>query len=227
MADESLTDNTDEFWERRHDLTPQATTDADIRKRAENSRRHLVLLADITDRIVLSQFDYELAGLGQFDCIVPVPPQYIHVTVKVVGNVVEKPQGDSDLTTEQEERIAEAMRSAFTGIEPFTVEFPRLNLFPSVVYAEVADGGRFSGLNRRACDISDVPVWGRDGESFIPHVTLGQFVHHDDYEQLVSYLEANRTMMADPIEISELELVALDPAERYPPFETIETFNLG
>jgi 2'-5' RNA ligase len=227
MVEEPLVENETEFWERRHDLTPQTTTDADIRERAANGRRHLVLLANITDGTVLSQFESALTALERFDCIAPVPLRYLHVTVKVVGNVVEKPESEAELTSKQEERIIESARSAFANIEPFTVEFPQFNLFPSVVYAEVRDGGRFSELNRRACNIPDIPVWNRDGERFIPHVTLGQFTHGEEYEQLLSHLEANRRIVINPIEVSGIELVSLDLAERFPAFETLETFDLG
>lgn len=186
-----------------------------------------MFLANITDETVLSQFESTLGALGRFDCLAPVPPRYLHITVKVVGNVAEKPASDAGITPEQEKRIIETMRSSFTDIEPFTVEFPRLNLFPTVVYTEVADDGRFSDLNRRIRDISAVPVWTRDEKGFIPHVTLGQFVHSEEYEQLIEYVETNRTTDIDSVEISAIELVALDLAERFPPFETVETFDLG
>jgi hypothetical protein len=57
MTDESSAKNETEFWERRHDLTPQATTDADIETQAENGSCHLVLFTNSTDEAILSQFE--------------------------------------------------------------------------------------------------------------------------------------------------------------------------
>lgn len=225
--DESVANDPAEFWKQRHDLTPRTTTAADIEDRAANGGRHLVLVADITDETVVSQFEPVLTALERFDCIAAVPPSYLHVTVKVVGNVVENPKNDAEFTEEGEGRIVEAVRSAIAGVEPFTVTFPRLNLFPTTVYAEVADGGRFAELNRRVCDVPDVEAWDRDGEGFVPHATLGQFIDTDGYERLLDYLEANRAVRAGPLDVSAIELVAIDLAERFPAFETVERFDLG
>jgi 2'-5' RNA ligase len=227
MTEESLAEGPTEFWERRHELTPQATTDTDIEERAENGGRHLVILADIADEDILSQFESELSGLDRFDCIAAVPLQYVHVTVKVMGNVVSEPRNEADLIAEDEGRIVAAAGSVFSDIEPFTVDFPQLNLFPTTVYAEVADDGRFSELNRRICDVPEIPVRNRDGQGFIPHATLGQFVSDREYKRLIEYIEANRHIDIGPIEVSEIELVALDLTTRFPAFETVETFDLG
>ncbi|WP_049899787.1 2'-5' RNA ligase family protein [Halococcus agarilyticus] len=225
--DESVVNDPAEFWERRYDLTPRTTTTADIENRATNGGRHLVLVADVTDETVVSQFEPALTALERFDCIAAVPPSYLHVTVKVVGNVVENPQSDAAFTEENEDQIIEDTRSAFDGFEPFTVAFPRYNLFPGVVYAEVDDDGRFAELNRRVCDVPDVETWDRDGEGFVPHATLGQFIDTDGYGRLLDYLETNRAVRAGPLDVSAIELVAIDLAERFPAFETVERFDLG
>lgn len=224
--DQSTATDPAEFWERRRNLTPQPTTESNIEERAKNGGRHLVLLADIIDKAVLSAFDAELSALNRFDCLEPVPLRYLHVTVKVVGNVVENADAVG-LSDEQETRIIEDVSAAVSGVEPFSVEFPRFNLFPSTVYAEVADDGRLAELNCRACDVPEIEVHDRDRDGFIPHATLGQFVADEDYDQMLDYLEANRSIDAGPAEIGAIELVALDLAERYPTFETIERFELS
>jgi len=195
------------FWNRRRDLTPEPVTPAD------ESARHLVFLADVGGALTES-----CTGLDQFDCLTVAPPDYHHVTVTVVGNV-----GDS-ISESAEERIRDAARDAFVDIDAFDVSFPRYNLFPTVVYAEVDDSGAFAALNDRACAIDDVPVHDRD-DAFVPHATLAQFTEDSDYDELLDVLEANRSLEARAT-IDEVELVAVDPSVRFPDFETVERYSL-
>jgi len=205
MADDLATSPA-EFWERRRDLTPEPGAFGG------ESARHLVFLADVGDALTDAR-----AGLDQFDCLDVAPPAYHHVTVTVVGNVGEA------ITADAEARIRDAARDAFADIDAFDVSFPRYNLFPTVVYAEV-DGGRFAALNDRACAIDDVPVHGRD-DAFVPHATLAQFTGDSDYDELLDFLEANRSLDATAT-VDEVQLVAVDPSVRFPEFETVESYPL-
>ncbi|WP_248907999.1 2'-5' RNA ligase family protein [Halocatena marina] len=228
MSDTAVASDEAEFWERRHELVLSPTTAEDVERRSTESARHLVLLAHITDEAIIRCFESIVADLDEFDCIVPIPVRDLHITVKVFGNVVEEPDGNAEFSQQDEKELATSLRSALGAVPSFPVRFPRFNLFPSVVYAEVTDDGRFSQLNQRVCAIPDVPVWDRDGDGFIPHLTLGEFTQRDGYEQLLQYLEDNHSLDIPPTTISELEFVALDLSNgRFPPYETIETYSLA
>lgn len=206
MADDLATSPAD-FWERRRDLTPEPVTPADA------SARHLVFLASVGDALAEAR-----TGLDQFDCLAVAPPAYHHVTVTVVGNVGEA------VTRAGEDRLREAARDAFDGVEAFDVSFSRYNLFPTVVYAEVDDGDAFAELNERACALDGVSVHDRD-DAFVPHATLAQFTGDSDYDELLDFLEEDRTLDLTA-RIEEVELVAVDPSERFPEFDTVESYSL-
>lgn len=220
MTDDFIAEDTSEFWKKRHDLSPNPIRKSAVQDR--ESGRHLVFLVDVTDEI-LSQFEPMTVALEEFDCLDVWPLEYLHITVKVVGTIGTP---ESELVSADEQRFIDAGHSVFDDINSFTVRFPKLNLFPSVVYAEVADNSRFALLNDRICDISEMPVYDRDRHGFIPHMTLARFTQEEGYESVVEYLERSRHLEIDPIEISTIQLCALDPTEWYPSFETIETFNL-
>jgi 2'-5' RNA ligase len=228
MADDGLATDPAAFWNRRHDLSIAPITDEDVRQRAVGRGRHLVLLARVTDDAVLSRIEPILNRLDGFDCFAAQPTRNLHITVKVLGNVVENPQSEVEFAPREETELVEKLGSALDGAAPFTVEVPRLNLFPDVVYAEVADDGRFATLNHRVCSITGVPVRERDRTGFVPHLTLGHFTRREGYERLLQYLEENRSLDLPPVPVSDLELVALDFSdERFPPYETVRTYSLS
>lgn len=207
MNDDLATDP-GEYWAARRDLTPAPVSLPD------EGGRHLVLLARVPDL-----FAADRRGLADFDCLAVAPPEYLHVTVTPVDTL-----GDG-VPPEAEDRIRRDARDAFADADAFDVRFSRLNLFPTVVYAEVDDDGGFAALNDRACRIPDVPVHDRD-RSFVPHATLAQFTGDDDYDALVDYLEENRALDATA-RVDAVDLVVLDHGRRFPAFETVETYELG
>lgn len=228
MSDDAMASDETEFWERRRDLTVEPTTAADVERRAVGRTRHLVLLARFTDEAVVAGVDPVLERLGEFDCFASQPARNLHVTVKVLGNVVEEPDGDHEFSAGDERRLVASLRSALDSAGAFTVEIPRLDLFPDVVYAEVADDDRFADLNRRVCTLDGVPARERDGEGFVPHLTLGHFTRREGYDRILGYLEQNRSLDLPSVAVDELELVALDFSEgRFPPYETVATYDLS
>lgn len=208
------------FWDDRHEMAVETTTAEDVANRGVD--RHLVFLADVVDESVHDALRPTLDALAEFDCLAVVPEEYLHVTVTIAGNV----GPDCRLSAADEQRVAAAARDAFDGVESFEVTFPRLNVFPSVVFADVADGGAFADLNGRACGIDGIEVHERD-ESFVPHLTLAQFRSTGDYGEFVAWAEANRTLSVPPLRVDAVELVAVSLDERFPPFETVARYPLG
>lgn len=207
------------YWEERHELTPMPTTDADVAERDVD--RHLVFLARLTDEAVREALRPTLDGLAEFNCLVVAPERYLHVTVTLAGNV----GPEHRLTAADENRIAEQARDAFADVAPFEVSFPRLDLFPTVVFASVDDGGTFAALNERACGVDGVEVHDRD-EEFVPHITLAQFRSHEGCDDLLAWLEANRDLDVPPVRVTELELVAVGLDQRFPEFECVARYPL-
>lgn len=228
MSEDAAASDESDFWERRQTLSISPTTEEDLKQRTVRQSRHLVLLAHITDEAVISRIEPVLERLGEFECFAPEPARNLHVTVKVLGNVVEEPDGEDEFTPQDEHELVRLLRAAIGDTPAFTVDFPRLNLFPSVIYAEVADNGQFAELNRRVCDVQGAPVWGRDRDNFIPHLTLGHFTQRDGYDRLLQYLEETRSVAIPSTSIADLKLVTLDLSEgQFPPFETVTTYKLS
>lgn len=217
-----LADDPAEFWERRHDLPVVTTTDADVAAR-ERTRGHLVLLFDLPPD-ASERFAPTLDRLGTFDCLAVAPPRYLHVTVTAVGTVVEESGDPGEVAVSDLDAFAGSIGDALGDLAPFEVRFPRLNLFPTVVYAEVDDGGRFAALNDRVCDLDTVPVHDRDRQ-FVPHAALGEF-RTEDVDGLVAALEAERGLDVPPVTVDRLDLVQVDLSERFPRFDVVRRYDL-
>lgn len=218
MTNEFIAEEPSDCWDARHDLSITPVPSASVRDR--ESVRHLVFIADIPDR-VLSQFESAMAPLVAFECLDVFPLSYLHITAKVVGTL------GISVPADEEQRVVEIGHEVFdVDSEPGSITFPKLNLFPSVVYAEVEDNERFARINDRLCE-SGLPVYDRDRNGFIPHVALARFTQAENHEVVIDFLERNRGLSIDPVEITAIRLIALDPSEWYPSFETVETFALG
>jgi 2'-5' RNA ligase len=192
----------------------ETTTAEDVAER--DVSRHLVLLARPSEAVA-EAFRTTLDALDAFEGLAVPPKRYLHVTVTLVGNVGPEVR----LSPADESRIADDLHEAFAGVEPFEASFPRFDLFPSVVFAAVDDGGAFAELNERACGVDGIRVHDRD-EGFTPHLTLAQFRSQEEYDDVVAWLEEHRELDVPSMRVEEIDLVA-----RFPEFETVERYSLG
>jgi len=237
-----MASDVDEYWARRRDIVPSpdraVVTDGD---------RRLALLANVADGAVLDRVDRLATRLGSFPCLRTTPAEELHLTAKVFDRRVRDaadrdpdPDGGPDAAPDRDpdpdagtpdvtpvERIDRLVRDAVDEVDPFGVRFPRLNLFPDTVYAEVADGGVLSRVNRRLCDRAETLTVDRDAEQFIPHLTLGTFTDDEEYDRLVDYLEANRDPSIPETTVTEFHLVEYDVTAEWPSATTtLRTYSL-
>lgn len=100
-----------------------------------------------------------------------VPPENLHLTIKFLGGV---PQAEAP-------GLADILREAVRGTEPFEVEVAGAGVFPGVKSPRVFWIGfkdpesRLSGLARRVEDALEQAGYPREQRSFTPHLTLGRF----------------------------------------------------
>jgi 2'-5' RNA ligase len=228
MHDEPMASDAAEFWDRRHAVVPSSTGGL-----APDADRRLVLLADVSDPAVVSRYERLRSRLEEFACLCPMRPDSLHVTVKLLeGDFARSGSGPSptaggDASARGRRGMAVTIAEAISRFEPFEVTFPRFNLFPDVVYAEVDDGGRLAELNRALCRLPATTTLKRDGENFIPHLTLGYLTASEDYHDLVEFLERNRELSFPPLLVDRLHLVSYGTTdEGRPTYESLRTFDL-
>lgn len=191
-------------------------------------REHLVFTIEPSPEI-REALAKAAAPLATSDAAIVAPQSYYHVTVTIAGNLVEPgaesgpgefdPDSLKQLRADAKETLAE------TECEPFEASLPRLNLFPTVVFCEVEDGGTLSTLNTELCDVPGVTEHDRD-DDYVPHVTLGHFVQ-TDIGELLKTIEQNRSVDSPPLGIDSVELIGMEFDQQYPERRTIERFPLS
>lgn len=221
MHDDGMASDVDEYWDRRREIVPSpkrpVVTDGDHR---------LALLADVTDGALVDQYERLAARLEGFPCLRSTPADELHLTAKVFDR---RPRGTETESTEAPsvDRVDRLVRDALDGISPFDVGFPRLNLFPDTVYAEVEDDGVLSAVNQALCDRVETLTVDRDAEQFLPHLTLGYFTSDEEYDRLVDFLENNRDPSLPSATVTEFHLVEYgDTAEQSSATTTLQTYSL-
>jgi 2'-5' RNA ligase len=223
MHDEPMATDEGDFWARRREIV----RGPDDRPEPDGGRR-FVLLVDVTDAALCSRYERLRADLDGFDCLTPTPPERLHVTVKAFDFSFESAPTTAAADAAAVDRIDAAVAAAAADCEPFTVDFPRLNVFPDVVYAEIDGGDSLAGLNRRLCDAAGTRTLDRDAEQFIPHLTLGYYTGNEDCAELVSFLERNRELSLPPLRIDSIGLAAYGLTDDWhPDYELLETYDLA
>ncbi len=189
--------------------------------------RYVSFLVDIEPSPTLDSLCELAESLAGFECLAVPDTDYYHVTLKQVGFLVDDPEEADEVTRDDISEIADAARAVFDETESFSISFPRLNLFPSVVFSEVEDEGRLKRVHERLLDVDGVHEGDFDGDEFLPHLTLGHFVDEAEYDALVDWMEANRTLDVPDMRVDSVELAVDDPDSDGASFETIARFGLG
>ncbi|WP_276998751.1 2'-5' RNA ligase family protein [Haloquadratum walsbyi] len=214
MHNEEMASKAEEFWARRRDITPP-TYDSDSKKR-------LVLLADVSDAFACSAYERVVGTLSEFSCFDPVPHEILHLTVKLFDDPVESVTINDNPIKQIDEMIShEIMRT-----DPFEISLTQFNIFPDVVYAEIDDDGKLGDINRRLCAHAETTTLDRDGEEFIPHLTFGYLDDISEYDKLINYLESNRELDLPTLNIDELSLVVREVGEHPPVSNHLKTYEL-
>jgi len=211
----------DEYWDIRRELTPSPNPPV-----IADGDRRLALLVDLADSPVASTYRRLRTRLSEFACVESTPPDELHLTVKLFDHAptAATREGSSSVSAAQ---IADAVTEIADDRGPFEIDFPRFNLFPDTVYAEVDDRGTLTELNRALCRQPWATATDRDGRQFIPHLTLGYFAGTEGYDRLVTFLEDNRDPGFPTATVDELAVVAYDLTSNWgSATTTLRTFSL-
>ena len=220
MHDDEMASDETEFWERRHEMSPSADDEP------PTDGYRLALLVDVANPTVLSAGGRLSASLDQFECFDSSPPAAFHLTVKLFDVSVSPSTVETAHSRPAVRRVDAAVSSVTSEYEPFTVRFPRLNLFPDVVYGEVDDNDQITDLNNRICQKPHVTTLDRDGDNFIPHLTLGYFQNDVNCQEFIEFIESNRELDLPAFTVDTLSLVAYDVGGRPPAYNKLETYRL-
>ena len=152
------------------------------------------------------------------------PDHFLHVTLLLLGFLVEEPRKGNEVSRGSLREIEGRARRVLTGFPAFTVRLANLNAFPAAAFVEVHEGEMLDGLRAALCD-----GCGLKKPSGPPHLTLAYFHAPDGApapEELVSAVARYRDWSVGELEVERVELTTLDLRLEYPAPEVMAEMPL-
>jgi len=150
-------------------------------------------------------------------------PAQAHVTLKFLGDT------DPDRLDPLREALANAVVDA--GVDPFTVEFGGLGVFPSLEYISVVwlgtrtGGDELTALHEAVEERTTALEFDPEDHEFTPHVTLARMEHAGGKEQVQRTVENEDPDVGD-LRVEEVRLKESHLGSAGPTYETVERFPL-
>ncbi|WP_254762629.1 RNA 2',3'-cyclic phosphodiesterase [Natrinema marinum] len=182
----------------------------------------LFVSVDLPDDLAepVADLQAEFAGAGGLNF---TDPEQAHITMKFLGDV------DESQVTDLERELAAAVDDA--GLDPFTVRYGGLGVFPSldyisVVWLGVEDGGdELARLYEAIEDRTTAMGFDAEDHDFTPHVTLAR-MEHAGGKSLVQDLVRECNPTVGEVRVDELRLTESTLTDEGPVYSTVESFPL-
>jgi 2'-5' RNA ligase len=153
------------------------------------------------------------------------PDHFMHITLILLGFLVDEPENDSEISRERLQEIEDLATAALSSFPAFTVKLANLNAFPGAAFVEAHDKGMLDRL-RDALSVS----CGLKKPSGPPHLTLAYLQAPDGTdapEELVSAIARYRDWPIGEITVDNVEMTMLDLGSDYPEPKTLARIPLG
>ncbi len=170
-------------------------------------------------------FEELLSSLESLDVARVHPTHFLHIMMQELGEVSEDQKGRHQITSDRLQEFAGATDAAISQAQPFQLELGGVNAFRDSVILEVHDHGVLSRIHRRLHELAAVPTF--SPYAYLPHITVAHFTGLAASGPIVRALQPWRSTQFGNPEVSEIEIVLLDMAESYPPFEMYHLSPLG
>ena len=142
------------------------------------------------------------------------PDHFMHITLLILGFLVEEPHDKGELSHQRLADLAGRAREALSGFPPFRVHLANVNAFPSAAFVEAHSGGRLEKLQ----DLLSLEC-GMRRPPGPPHLTLAYFHAPNGSaapEPLISAMDRFRDWPVGEVQVDRVELTLLDLKEPYP-----------
>jgi RNA 2',3'-cyclic 3'-phosphodiesterase len=152
------------------------------------------------------------------------PDHFMHITLLLLGFLVDEPEEEDEVSRERLEKIEEGTRRAMSGFPAFTVRLANLNAFPGAAFVELHDGGMLDRLRGAVCGSC-----GLEKPSGPSHLTLAYFHAPDGTpvpEELVNAISRYRDWPVGELAVESVEMTVLDLRLDYPEPETLAEIPL-
>jgi 2'-5' RNA ligase len=163
-------------------------------------------------------------ALAPFPFVSLHPDHFMHITLLVLGFLVEEPKDKGELSHRRLTDFAERAREDLAHFPSFRVRLANLNAFPSAVFIEAHSGGKLEELQ----NLLSLEC-GMKRPTGPPHLTLAYFHTPDGSpapEPLVSTIERFRDWPVGEVWVDRVDLTLLDLRGTYPEPQSVAKMPL-
>jgi 2'-5' RNA ligase len=216
-----------EQWNNRHSLQPNTTTFKPFKGWDNKSKKHLVFLFRISSSTVASRIEVVQSALSESKAFIPFPRDYFHMTFKVWGFLNNDKETPDDISSKELKEVISAMPAKLSSFKRFEISLKRINLFPSVLFIELSNGGKCADINRALVGIPSVNSRWSDYPNYVPHISIGTFKKGRKIIDLVKLVESQRDCQIGNVIVDKVELVIAHwHKTEFPVFEPLTSVEL-
>ncbi|HJQ30386.1 MAG TPA: 2'-5' RNA ligase family protein [Rubrobacter sp.] len=186
------------------------------------------LSASLLVRVEASGFHERLEPLREalrpFPFVSLHPDHFMHITLILLGFLVDEPEEDDEVSRERLQEIEVNARMVLSGFPAFTVRLANLNAFPGAAFIEAHDGGLLDGLRDALC-----VSCGLKKPPGPPHLTIAYFQAPDGTEapdELISAIARYRDWPLGEMMVENVDMTLLDLRTDYPEPRTLARIPL-
>jgi 2'-5' RNA ligase len=153
------------------------------------------------------------------------PDHFMHITLLLLGFLVDEPEQEGEVSRERLEEIEASAGPVLSTFPAFPVRLANMNAFPGAAFVEVHDDGILDRLRNALC-----ASCGLRRPSGPPHLTLAYFHAQDGTalpEELVTTIARYRAWEIGELAVESVEMTLLDLRLDYPEPETLAEIPLG
>ena len=152
------------------------------------------------------------------------PDHFLHITLQELGFVLDQPSRPDELTPARLEEFAQAAVGAVATLAPVTISLGGVNSFEDAVFLEVHPSTPLARMHERLFDLAAIPR--APTFPYLPHCTIAHYDGNIRVPEAISALEPWRGAICGELEITEVEIVTIDPSQPYPELESYAVIPL-
>ena len=153
------------------------------------------------------------------------PDRFLHIMLQELGFVVLHPSRRDEISSGRLEEFAQSAVVPVSSAAPFEIALGPVNAFEDAVFLETGGGTHLNKLHNRLFELAAIPV--EPDYSFLPHCTVAHFSGVSSTASATEALSPFRASALGRLQVTEVEIVTMNPEEAYPALETYAVIPLG
>ena len=166
--------------------------------------------------------------LGRLQSIQLLPPEYYHISVKLLGFLADKAAKADDIGPNELVALRNQTAPVLERATPFAVHLGSINVLGSYLVLEADDAGYIPSLQTALHEEAPgIPSYNLEGKHWLPHLSLGAFRIGSISAADKHHLAQLREISGGIIQVDRIELIQAELQQPFPEFHVLETFPLA